>query len=108
MGLHHHALTLTGVAQRLSDVYGDGVGVADALHDIPLRQITFQTLEAAQGATVYVGSAPTITAADHGFHIDPGVTITLGPFSDAGPMKLGDYYVLGAAQVVLVICEVPY
>lgn len=108
MAFHHHALTMSGVAQRLSDVYGDGVGVADALHDIPLRQITFQSLSAAQGGTIYVGSLPTISATDHGFRIVPGATITLGPYSGSGPMKLGDFYVLGTANDVLVISEVPY
>jgi hypothetical protein len=110
MAFAHHVLTLSGVAQRLSDVYGDGVGVVNAAHDIPLRQIIFAA-DPANGAVVYVGGDNTVSSTDHGFSLDPtqasSQPVAVGPFS-TGPVKLSDFWVLGTGTQRLMIGVVPY
>lgn len=111
MAFAHHALTLTGAAQRLSDVYGDGAGVVNAVHDIPLRQIVFAA-DPANGAVVYVGGDDSVSATDHGFSLDPTqataqALLNVGPFS-TGPVKLSDFWVLGTDGQRLMIGVVPF
>jgi len=109
-----YQLTLTGVAQRLSNAYGLGpmpspVTSEFAAADIPLRQISFQALTAA-GADIYVGDSSAVSSTVHGFRVDPANTqqpFVLGPF-DCGPMKLSDFWVLGTTGEVLLIGAIPY
>jgi hypothetical protein len=107
-----YQLTLTGVAQRLSNAYavpGSDTSVAFVTADIPLRQVFLQALTAV-AAIIYVGDSALVSATVHGFRIDPTDTqqpIVLGPF-DCGPIKLSDFYVLGTANDVLVIGAIPY
>ena len=114
MAFKAYQLTLSGVAQRLSDAYGLGapptpVTEAFAAADIPLRQVTFQAIVAV-AAVIYVGDSNLVSSTVHGFRLDPTDTqqpIMLGPF-DSGPIKLSDFWVLGTANDVLVIGAIPY
>jgi len=107
-----YKLTLTGVAQRLSDAYavpGPDTSVAFVAADIPLRMVTFQALTAV-AAPIYVGDSALVSATVHGFRVDPTDTqqpFPLGPF-DCGPIKLSDFWVLGTANDVLMIGAIPY
>lgn len=103
-----YRLVLTGVAQNLSDAFGDGVGVVNAAHDIPLRQIVLQSQKA--GADVFLGQDNTVTGTVFGVRLSPTESVppfTLGPY-DTGPMKLSDFWVFGTNTQVLTVLVVPY
>lgn len=112
MAFRTYTLTLTGVAQRLSDVYGDGLGVADARHDIPYRQLLFQAVDA-NTHNVFFGMDKTVSGTNFGFHLDqpsPNIIhppIGFGPF-EAGPIKLGDVWVLGTNGEQITIAGIPF
>ncbi len=113
MAFRTYALTLTGVPQRLSDVYGDGVGVLNAVHDIPYRQVLLTATDGNSG-NIYVGMDKTVSSTNFGFHIDKipasaqNQPFVLGPFSDAGPVKLSDIWVTGTANDVITIAGIPF
>lgn len=97
---------VAGVVQRLSDVYGDGIGVVNAAKDIPYRQILLQ----AAVANVNVGDATiNVTGTTYGTLIAFGsaVVTSIGPFS-TGPVKLSDLFMLGGVNAVLHITAIPY
>jgi hypothetical protein len=110
MGLKHYVLNLRGVAQRLSDVYGDGVGVVNAAHDIPYRQIRIQPFEANTNI-VYVGASSAVSASNYGIHLDPDDAWTgdlgLGPF-ETGPVKFSDIWVFGTLNEDISVLAVPF
>lgn len=110
MAFRHFVLTLTGVAQRLSDVYGDGVGVVLAGSNIPYRQVIFSA-DPANGSAIYVGADNTVSSTDHAFSLDPTQAsqkpFSLGPF-DTGPVKLSDLWVVGANNERLMLGGVPF
>jgi hypothetical protein len=91
-------LTLSGSPQRLSDVYGDGAGVVNAAHDVPLRQLVIQ---AAAATTISDASATAAT----GLPIGVAGTLVLGPF-DTGPVKLSEFWVQGSGNLSLL--GIPY
>lgn len=94
-----YQITSTAVPKRLSDVYGGAASVQDAATDIPYRQIIIQS-----SAAVTVGDSSAHAAT--GMPIGVAGSIVLGPFSDHGPVKLSDLWVVGAATVS--ILGVPY
>lgn len=104
MAAQHYQLTLGAAALRLSDVYGDGAGVINAAHDVPLRQV----LLSASGADAFLGGDDTTTSTDYGVVVDSTalVPVTLGPF-ESGPVKLSDLYAAGAGAT-LHILVMPY
>jgi hypothetical protein len=98
-------------ASRLSDVYGDGVGVVDARNDIPYRQIILQA-DPANGGPVYIGDSDLIAPDNAAFVLQPTVdklpAITLGPF-DSGPLRLSDFWAVGSGGTPrLLISGVPF
>jgi hypothetical protein len=106
MAVRHFTLTVGAVAQRLSDVYGDGAGVVNAEHDLPYRQILLQSEEAA--VTAYIGEA-TVSTTDYGVAV-PSAAVTppvvsIGPF-ETGPVKLSQLYAVGGAD--LHILAIPF
>jgi len=104
MAARHFNITLAAAAQRLSDVYGDGAGVQNAVKDIPYRQI----LLSAAGADAFVGDDADVSGTDYGAIVDSTALtpVVLGPF-EAGPLKLSDFWVAGAGST-LHILAIPY
>lgn len=107
MAARHFTLPVAAVAVRLSDVYGDGVGVVDAAHDLPYRQILLQA--AVDGGTVFVGES-TVTTADYGVAVPTAVAnppiVSIGPY-ETGPVKLSQLYAI-ATDTVLHILAIPF
>ena len=101
-----YQLVCTATPQRLSDVYGDGAGVVNAAHDIPYRQIIFQV----EAANVYLGADATVSTTKYGLMGDTTSNNKsipsggLGPF-ETGPLKLSDFWVVGAALVLGSACN---
>lgn len=109
MAFRSYTLTLTGAAQRLSDVYGDGAGVANPANDIPYRALYLQGL-AANTNLIYVGMDNTVTSSNHGFRItaaDTDQPFPLIPPTPGGPLHLSDFWVLGTADEVLCVGGIP-
>jgi hypothetical protein len=110
MAARHFTITLGAVAQRLSDVYGDGVGIVDAAHDLPYRQILLQAeVDAQASAYAYVGEV-TVTTTDYGVLVPTSATppvVSIGPF-ETGPVKLSQLYALGSGAVDLHILAIPF
>lgn len=109
----HRTLTLSGAAQRLSQVYPSGANNAQpsAQEDLPYRQVILQA-DPANGAVVYLGGDSTVSATSHGASLDPTQAtaqdrVSLGPF-DTGPVKLSDLWVLGTASQRLMVLAVPF
>jgi hypothetical protein len=100
MAARHFQLTLAAAAQRLSDVYGDGVGVVNAANDLPYRQL----LLSATGADAFVGDDAEVDSTDYGALVDSTALtpVVLGPF-ETGPLKLSDLYVAGAGATLHVL-----
>lgn len=119
MAFRHYTLTLTGAAQRLSDVLfapssnkpaGSDPG---ALLDVPLKQIIFAAVPANANVVYVGGSNAVVSATSHAFSLDPTEAtmsgpVTIGPFTDCGPLKLSDFYVLGTNAQLLAFGVVPY
>ena len=108
MAARHYTLPVTAVAQRLSDVYADGVGVINAVHDVPYRQILLQA-EAGKN-DVFLGAVG-VTAAVYGVLVPTAQSsppiVTLGPF-EMGPLKLSDLYAIGTVGTDLHILAIPF
>lgn len=101
MAVRSYQLVLAAGAMRLSDVYGDGVGVVNPKNDIPYRQVILQ----AAGAAAFVGFTNAVTSSVFGIKIDntfTGPGVSLGPF-EAGPIKLSDLWVAGAGATISVL-----
>src|SRR5437773_677151 len=101
MAVRSYQLVLAAGALRLSDVYGDGAGVANPKNDIPYRQVILQ----ASGAAAYVGFTNLTTSSVYGAKVDntfTGPGVSLGPF-EAGPIKLSDLWVAGAGSTISVL-----
>ncbi len=104
-------LTLSGVAQRLSDVYltaGQALGSVDASKDIPYRTLVLQAPKA--GADVYVGTDALVSSTVFGVRLDPTAAaqpIILGGF-DMGPMKLSDFWVTGTSTQKMTVLGIPF
>ena len=112
MAFRHYALTLTGVAQRLSDVLDDGVGVINPTNDVPLREIILAA-DPANTAVVYVGGTnATVSATSHAFSLDPTqasqAPVRLGGYDGCGPLHLADFFAVGTNNERLMIGVVPY
>lgn len=109
MAARHFTLAVGVVAQRLSDVYGDGVGVINAVHDVPYRQILLQA-EAGKQVDVCIGEVD-VTTADYGVLVATAALIppvtTLGPF-EMGPLKLSDLYAISTGDIDLHILAIPF
>lgn len=108
--MKHYTLTLTGVAQRLSDCFGDGVGVINAQKDLPFREVILSSLKANTNDIFVGGDNATVSSTSHAFRIDPGDTappIAIGGYDSAG-LKLSTLFVLGTANDVLCIGGTPY
>jgi hypothetical protein len=107
----HRTLTLTGVAQRLSQVYASGGANADPSmqDDICYRQILLMA-DPANAAVVYIGGS-TVSSTSHGFSLDPTQAsqgpVSLGPF-ETGPLKLSEIWVLGTNDERLMVGLVPF
>ena len=103
MAARSYQLALVAAAQRLSDVYADGVGVVKAEHDLPLRQVILS----AAGAVAYIGSTALTTSTTYGIRVEIGAAggdlpVSLGPFP-TGPIKLSDLYAAGAGSTLHVL-----
>lgn len=104
MGLRSYNMTVAGVAKRLSDVYGDGVGVVNPANDIPYRQIILQ----AETANVQIGGSG-VTTTVYGTNLvstAPAAPLVLGPY-ETGPIKLSDFYAI-STSATLHITGIPY
>lgn len=99
MGLRSYQLVLAAAAQRLSNVYG-GKSAGNVIHapdDIPYRQIHLQ----AEGADVFVGADNLTTATVYGTKVElTGDVVIVFGGTDAGPIKLSDFWVAGAGATV--------
>ena len=110
MSFKHYALTLTGVAQRLSSVLA--VIEPGGSQDLACRQI-FLSADPANTAVVYIGGAsPVVSSTSHAFALDPTQATAkdrevIGPF-DAGPVKLSEIWAIGTANERLMIGLVEY
>lgn len=108
MAVRHFTITLAAAAQRLSDVYGDGVGVVNAAHDLPYRQILLQ--DEPGGSDAFVGES-TVTSTDYGVLVPTHATnppvVSIGPF-ETGPVKLSQLYAVGTAGSDLHILAIPF
>ena len=111
MSIQHHVLTLSGAAERLSDVLTDpSVSGRD---DVPLRTISLQP-RGANANPIYVGATSVVSATDYGIRLEPGATgvppapFILGEHDVGGPLKLSNFYVIGTAAQHLHILTVPY
>lgn len=109
MSFRHYALTLTGVAQRLSTVLTNTeVG---GPQDVACRQIILAA-DPANTAVVYIGGSSSVSSTSHAFSLDPTQATakdreTIGPF-DAGPVKLSEVWAIGTADQRLMIGIVEY
>lgn len=107
MAFKSYTLTLTGVAQHLSDAFGDGVGQVNPVNDVPFRSIVLQAQKA--GNDVFVGTSSAVSSTVFAFRLDP--TAALLPFVlggyDQGPLKLSDFWVTGTNGQILTIGGVP-
>jgi hypothetical protein len=102
--MKHFNMAVAGVAKRLSDVYGDGVGVVNPVNDIPYRQLWLQ----AETADIKVGSSA-VTTSVYGTNLvstAPAAPMVLGPF-ESGPIKLSDIYVI-STTATLHISGIPF
>jgi hypothetical protein len=105
-----YTLALTGAAQRLSDVYGDGVGVVNAVNDIAYRELILAQ-DPANAAAIFVGASASVSSTAFGFSLDPTEAtaqdkVYLGPF-DGGAIKLSQLWVIGTATQKLHIFGIP-
>ena len=93
-----YTLALAAGAKRLSDVFGGSAGVVDEAKNIPFRQVLFTTA----GADAYLGDSTVSTA--NGVKVaSAGVMpVSLGPFP-SGPLKLSDFYAVGAGATLSVL-----
>jgi len=101
----HYNLTVAAVAVRLSDVFGDGVGVVNAAHDLPMRQIILQAVT----ADIEIGGDATVTTSVYGFKLPstaPAAPLVLGPF-ETGPVKLSQLYAI-STNATLHITAIPF
>lgn len=105
MAYNHISLNLTGAAQQL-------IANITAAQNIPIREITFQA-DGANGGAIFVGDAD-VSTTDYGFRIPaaaagvPSPPIILGGYSSSGPMKLGDFWVVGSLNEDLHVSYVPF
>jgi hypothetical protein len=109
-----YKLTLNGSAQRLSDVlpstnYPSGkVGGPD---DVSIRMLLLQGHHA-NTARIFVGFSSGVSVTDYGFYLPiptaSPLPVPLGPFSDAGPMRLSQFWVIGTNAEVLQIGVIPF
>lgn len=108
MAYVHRTVTLTGSAQQLIA----GLNT-DAAANIPIREITFQA-DGGNGAAVLVGGSNSVSTSDWGLSIPagaagvPAAPLKLGPYAWSGPMKLGDFWVIGTADQKLHVSYVPF
>jgi len=103
-------VTLTGSAQRLSDVLTDKtVGGKD---DIPYRTLHLQP-DGANAGAIYVGATNAVTSSAYGVRL-PAAASGVPPapyvfeFSGEGPLKLSHVWVLGSSGEKLHILGVPF
>lgn len=108
----HYTLTLSGSAQRLSQVLSTGANNAQPhpSEDWPFHQLILQA-DPANAAVVYLGSDASLSSTSAGAALDPTQAtaqdrVSLGPFG-AGPLKLSDIWVLGTASQRLFVLGVP-
>lgn len=111
MSFRAYSLTMTGAAQQLSDVYGQGASVVGQQADAFLRQIVFQA-DRASGNAIYVGSDDLVSVTNHGFSVESAVAAGTQPAYELGPfensvVRLSDFWVLGTAGQRLMISVVP-
>lgn len=112
MAVRSYTLTLTGAAQRLSQVLPTGGGNADPTggEDLPFRQLRLQA-DPANANVVYVGDSSAVSATAHGGSLDPteasAQVLVLGPFP-TGPLRLSDLWVLGTNTQRLMVLGVPF
>lgn len=102
--IRHFTLVLAATPKRLSDVYGDGAGVANPANDIPYRHVLLQV----SGADAAVGES-TVTTTDYGILLTaaaPAPVQSVGR-GVAGPVKLSDFYAVGAGSTIHVLA-VPF
>jgi hypothetical protein len=106
MAYTHSTITLTGAAQQL-------IANITPAQNIPIREISFQE-DGSNGAAVFIGSSSGVTTADYGIRIPvpvtnvPAAPVRLGPYATSGPIKLGDFWVIGTAAQKLHVSYVPF
>lgn len=104
--LRHFNLTLTGAVQRLSDVYGANLSLAELQkQDVPLRTVQLQP-DGANGNPIFVGGSSPVSSSNYGFRLEAATaTIPPAPYvlgeHDEGPHKLSNWFVIGTANQVL-------
>jgi hypothetical protein len=102
--VQHFKLAVGAAAVRLSDVFGDGVGVVNAAKDLPMRQIVLQ----AETADIEIGGS-TVTTSDYGVKLPsaaPAAPLVLGAY-ETGPIKLSQLYAI-STSATLHILAIPF
>jgi hypothetical protein len=109
-----YSLTLNGSAQRLSDVLpatnnpGGKVGGPD---DVAIRQLLLQGHHA-NTARIFVGKDENTSVTVYGFYLPipsgSPLPVVIGPFSESGPVRLSQFWVIGTNAEVLKIGIIPF
>lgn len=109
MGYVAYSLTLTGAAQRLTDVLPTpppGYNKVGGPDDVSIRQLVLQGHHA-NTARIFVGDDENVSVTDYGFYLPipsgSPLPVILGPFSNSGPMRLQNFWVIGTNNEVLKI-----
>lgn len=108
MGLRHYTVTLTATATPVLTLVDPTLARGGA-RDEAFRFISVQAGKA-NNSDAFVGG-PTLTTTDYGVRLDPGDTappLDLVGHYDAGPVKLSDIYVVGAAGEKLHFLCIPF
>lgn len=97
----HYTLTLSGVAQPLSDALPAVTGtLRPGAYDYPCTFLSLQP-DGGNGAVIYLGADNTVSAANHGVRLEAGTAgAPPAPFIleiPSGNVKVGDLWVLGTA-----------
>jgi len=108
MAVRHFDLTLNGAAQQLSTAI-PAVGGAPG-PDEAYRQLIFSSAPG-NAAAIYIGATSSVSSSSHGFSLDPAQAtqqpVYVGPF-DTGPVKLSEFWVLGANSEILHVLGIPF
>ncbi len=89
-------LSVTGVAKRVSDVYGGTPGAdPNPQLDISYRAIYFQ----AETGAITLGDANTVSATVYGVSIAVGAIFSMQPAQPGSPMHLSDFWAFGTGTL---------
>ena len=87
-------LVLGAAPKRLSDVYGDGAGVVNAVKDVPFNSLSLQ----AEAADLYIGGDNSVSTTAYGVKVATGSSTTI-----SGVHHLSDLWAVGAGATVHIV-----